>query len=127
MGKSKSAEAKGGMFDGELYDRRMRVYLAAHEVIEQTIRDGRVHTSSMAHFEKEKMQAEFLFSEKITDYLDEFHQMAGKNLASNTVLTHVDEAEQIVKLTKDSDKSLEWIIKQKERLREVFAKDMRVC
>lgn len=126
MGKSESSKEKTAGFDGELYDRRLKVYLAAHELLSQVSRDGRVSGPSLHAFEEEKLKGEFLFSEKVSSYLDELKSLAGKNLASNTVLEHMgeDEEEQKAKFTKDADKSLEWLVKQREKLKGTFARDM---
>jgi hypothetical protein len=80
----------------------------------------------LQHIEEEKLEGEFLFSEKVSDYLDELQSVAGKNLAGNTVLEHMEEEEQEQreKFTKDADKSLEWLMKQREKLKSTFAKDM---
>ena len=125
MGKSESKDKKH-VFDGELYDRRLKVYLAAHELLNQAARDGKISGPGMHSFEEEKLKGEFLFSEKVSSYLDELQSMAGKNLASNTVLEHMDEDEdeQKEKFVKDADKSLEWLVKQREKLKSVFTRDM---
>lgn len=125
MGKSESKDKKQ-IFDGELYDRRLKVYLAVHELLNQVARDGKVSGPGLHGFEEEKLKGEFLFSEKVSSYLDELQSMAGKNLASNTVLEHMDEeeGEQKEKFIKDADKSLEWLVKQREKLKSSFAKDM---
>ena len=126
MGKSDSSKSKTAVFDGELYDRRLKVYLAAHKLLGQVAQDGRVSGPGLQVFEEEKLHGEFLFSEKVSDYLDELQSAAGKNLASNTVLEHMEEEEQEQreKFTKDADKSLEWLLKQREKLKSAFAKDM---
>lgn len=113
-------------FDPELYDRRLQVYMAAHELVEQVTRDGKVNAAAMAHFEREKLRYEFLFGEKVRKHLDEVLEKAKKNFASNTVLESLDSGEPNEKFAEHADKTIEWLVNQKDKLREVFNKDMSI-
>lgn len=115
----------------QLYERRHRVFEATMSYLAEIMRHGKTDYRRVAQFYAETSEAEFLFTEKVTNHLETLYQNGinleelGDKLYPSDGSPGVtgDERSQATKRKADLFK---WFYRQLSQTREIFRKDMKV-
>jgi hypothetical protein len=112
------------------YDRRMRVYQEVVRFIIIGIRDGNYDDDELLNFRPKVSEADFLFGEEVSKYIDELHQR-GCNLSRRNKEYRDDsqpkpEGYNHKKVVDEMHKELLWFSSQSEPTRNIFKKYLNV-
>ena len=115
----------------QLYERRYRVFQATMAYLSEIMRHGKTDFQRVGQFYAETSEAEFLFTQKVTQHLELLYQKGvaleelGEKLFPRDGSQGVTGAER-GQAAKDKADLFRWFSRQLVKTREVFRKEMKV-
>lgn len=116
--------------DFDRYPRRLEIYERVRAILGIIIRDADTTPQEMIAFWKSVSEADFLFGNDISEYLDEIYRR-GMNLhartaAHNAAAERHDKNFDFEKTTASTQAEIEWFVKQPDAARDKFRKYMQI-